>query len=133
MWTTMRQKATAEGRKAFIINRTTATAIVIGITNSFNTFKLIPFIILMNYLDILCFSIAALQLMVYKACASSLLQRPNPVPSRLSRGTGRDGTGRVFSKDHGIAATLDVIHDLVCLLDHFCLGDSQFYVFFTKA
>ena len=48
----------------------------------------------MNYLDILCFSIAALQLMVYKARASSLLQRPDPVPSRLSRGTGRDGTGR---------------------------------------
>ena len=32
----------------------------------------------------------------------------SPVPSRLSRGTGRDGTGRdgFFSKDHGIAATL---------------------------
>ena len=58
----------------------------------------------MNYLDILCFSIAALQLMVYKACASSLLQRPNPVPSRLSRGTGRDGTGsgRDFQNGTGL-------------------------------
>ena len=107
MWTTMRQKATAEGRKALIVNRTTATAIVIGITNSFD--KLIPFIILMNYLDILCFSIAALQLMVYKACASSLLQRPNPVPSRLSRGTGRDGTGsgRDFQNRTGLCLPWD--------------------------
>ena len=60
----------------------------------------------MNYLDILCFSIAALQLMVYKACASSLLQRPNPVPSRLSRGTGWDGIGTGFSKWDGIVPTL---------------------------
>ena len=32
----------------------------------------------------------------------------SPVPSRLSRGTGRDGTGWVFSKDHGIVPTLNV-------------------------
>ena len=44
----------------------------------------------------------------------------SPVPSRLSRGTGRDGTGRVFSKDHGIAATLvtlsyvTVTHPVAC-------------------
>ena len=58
----------------------------------------------MNYSDILCISIAALQLMFYKARASSLLQRPDPVPSRLSRGTGRDGTGsgRDFQNGTGL-------------------------------
>ena len=32
-----------------------------------------------------------------------------------------------------LESCFDVIHDLVCLLDHFCLWDSQFHVFFTKA
>ena len=48
----------------------------------------------MHYSDILSISMAALQLMFYKARASSLLQCPDPVPSRLSRGTGQDGTDR---------------------------------------
>ena len=37
---------------------------------------------------------------------ASILRRP--VPSRPVYPAGRDGTGRVFSKDHGIAATLTV-------------------------
>ena len=34
------------------------------------------------------------------------------VPSRPVYPAGRDGTGRVFSKDHGIAATLGIYHNL---------------------
>ena len=64
----------------------------------------------MHYSDILSISMAALQLMFYKARASSLLQCPNPVPSHLSRGTGRDGIGTGFSKWDGIVPSLDGAH-----------------------
>ena len=32
-----------------------------------------------------------------------------------------------------LESCFDVIHDLVCLFDHFCTWDSQFHVLFTKA
>ena len=60
----------------------------------------------MNYSDILPISMAALQLMFYKAHASSLLQRPDPVPSRLSRGTGWDGTGSGWDFQNGTGLCL---------------------------
>ena len=50
----------------------------------------------MNYSDILPISMAALQLMFYKARASSLLQHPKPA------GRDRTGLGRDFQNGTGL-------------------------------
>ena len=55
----------------------------------------------MNYSDILCISIAALQLMI-----KPVLPPYCSVPSLLSRGMGRDGIGTGFSKWDGIVPSL---------------------------
>ena len=67
----------------------------------------------MHYSDILSISMAALQLMFYKARASSLLQCPDPVPFIPRDGTGRDGIGTGFSKWDGIVPTL-ILSKLHC-------------------